>query len=26
VLEGAVMAPAPVAEVPASGAAQIPTK
>jgi preprotein translocase subunit SecG len=26
VLEGAVVAPAPVAEVPASGAAQIPTK
>jgi preprotein translocase subunit SecG len=26
VLEGAVLAPAPAAEVPASGAAQIPTK
>ncbi len=26
VLEGAVVAPAPVAEMPASGAAQIPTK
>ncbi len=26
VLEGAVVAPAPVVEVPASGAAQIPTK
>jgi preprotein translocase subunit SecG len=26
VLEGAVVAPSPVAEVPASGAAQIPTK
>ena len=26
VLEGAVVAPAPVAELPASGAAQIPTK
>jgi len=26
VLEGAVVAPAPMAEVPASGAAQIPTK